>query len=53
VYSTINISLFFAIYDFYSNVSSSIRDDRPEKKVPAAREKVEEFGSEGKELAER
>jgi hypothetical protein len=53
VYSTIDISPFFAIYGFYSNVSSLIKDDRPEGKVPAAREKVENFKNEDKELAER
>ena len=47
------ISPFFAIYGFHPNVPSSVRDDRPEREVPAAREKVENFENEGKELAER
>jgi hypothetical protein len=53
VYNTINISPFFAIYSFYFNVSSSIKDDRPKREVPIAREKVENFESENKKLAER
>jgi hypothetical protein len=40
VHNTINISLFFAIYDFHSNVSSSVRDDHPKGEILIAREKV-------------
>jgi hypothetical protein len=53
VYNTTNISLFFAIYSFYFNVSSSIKDDRPKGEILIAREKVENFKNEDKELIER
>jgi hypothetical protein len=53
VYSTTHISRFFVIYGFYFNVSLSVRDDYLERKMPAARKKVEEFKHEGKKLAER
>jgi transposase InsO family protein len=53
VHSTTGISPFFAIYGFYPNVPSSVRDDRLEGEVPAAREVAEKFESDGKELAER
>jgi hypothetical protein len=53
VHSTTGMSPFFAMYGFHPNVPSTVRDDRPEGEVPAAREKVEEFQNEGKELAER
>jgi hypothetical protein len=48
----INISPFFAIYDFYSNVSSSVKDDYSKEEISTAREKIENFKSEDKELAE-
>jgi hypothetical protein len=47
------MSPFFAIYGFYSNVPFSVRDDRPKGEIPIAREKAENFKSDGKELAER
>jgi hypothetical protein len=53
VHSTTGMSPFFAMYGFHPNVPSSVRDDRPEGEVPAARKKAEEFENEGKELAER
>jgi transposase InsO family protein len=53
VHSTTGMSPFFAMYGFHPNVPSSVRDDRPEGEVPAARKKAEEFDNEGKELAER
>jgi hypothetical protein len=53
VHSTTNISPFFAIYDFYFNVSSSVKDDRLEGKMFTTRKKAEEFEYEGKKLAER
>lgn len=53
VHSTTGMSPFFAMYGFHPNVPSSVRDDRPEGEVPAAREVAEKFESDGKELAER
>jgi hypothetical protein len=53
VHSTINISSFFVIYDFYLNVPSLVKDDRLKSEVPAARKKIKEFENEGKELEER
>jgi hypothetical protein len=53
VHSTTDISLFFAIYGFYFNISLSIKDDYLEREIPVARKKVKEFKHEGKELAER
>jgi hypothetical protein len=53
VYSTINISPFFAIYGFYSNIPLSVKDDYLKGEMPTARKKVKEFKYEGKELAER
>jgi hypothetical protein len=52
VHSTTSISLFFAIYGFYLNISLSVKDDYLEGEMPAAKKKVEEFEYEGKELAE-
>jgi hypothetical protein len=52
VYSTTDISPFFAIYSFYSNVSFSVKDDYPEKEISIAREKVENFKNKDKELVE-
>jgi hypothetical protein len=53
VYSTTGISLFFAIYDFYSNIPLSVKDDYLKGKISAAKKKVKEFEYKGKELAER
>jgi hypothetical protein len=53
VYSTTDISLFFAIYGFYFNISLSVKDDYLEKKMLATRKKAKEFEHEGKKLAER
>jgi hypothetical protein len=53
VYSTTDISLFFAIYGFHSNISLSVKDDHLEREMSAARKKIEEFEHEGKKLAER
>jgi hypothetical protein len=53
VHTTTGMSPFFAMYGFHPNVPSTVRDDRPEGEVPAARELAEKFKSEGKELAER
>jgi hypothetical protein len=53
VYSTTNINPFFAIYNFYFNVSSLIRNDRLEGEIPIARKKIEEIKNENKELTER
>jgi hypothetical protein len=52
VHNTINISLFFAIYDFHSNISLLIKDDYLKREIPAARKKAEEFKYEDKKLAE-
>jgi hypothetical protein len=41
VYSTTGISLFFAIYGFYLNISLSVKDDYLEREVLAARKKAE------------
>jgi hypothetical protein len=53
VHSTTGISLFFAMYSFYFNISLSVKDDRLEGEMPAARKKAKEFEHEDKELAER
>jgi hypothetical protein len=53
VHSTINISSFFAIYGFYFNVLSSVRDDRSKSEVLIARKKAEKFENEDKKLKER
>jgi hypothetical protein len=53
VYSTTDISPFFAIYGFYLNVSSSVKDDRLEGEIFIARKKAEEFEYKSKKLAER
>jgi hypothetical protein len=53
VYSTTDISSFFAIYGFYPNIPLSVKDDYLKGEVFAARKKAEEFEHEGKELAER
>ena len=53
VHSTTGMSPFFAMYGFHPNVPSTVRDDRPEGEVPAAREVAEKFEIDGKELAER
>jgi hypothetical protein len=53
VHSTINISSFFAIYDFYFNVFSSVKDDRLKSEVLTTRKKAEEFENEDKKLKER
>jgi hypothetical protein len=53
VHSTTSVSPFFAIYDFYFNISLSIKDDRLEGEMPTARKKVKGFKREGKELTER
>jgi hypothetical protein len=52
VHSTTSISFFFAIYGFYPNISLSVKDDRPEREIPAAKKKIKGFKREGKELAE-
>jgi hypothetical protein len=41
VYSTINISPFFAIYRFHSNIPFTIRDDRPKKEVFMTKEIID------------
>jgi hypothetical protein len=41
VYSTTGISLFFVIYRFYSNIPSTIRDDRSKEKILTAKEVVD------------
>jgi hypothetical protein len=38
VYSTINISPFFAIYRFYPNISFTIKDDRSKGEIFIAKE---------------
>jgi hypothetical protein len=53
VHSTTDISLFFAIYGFYLNISLSVKDNRLKREVLAARKKAEEFKYEGKKLTER
>jgi hypothetical protein len=52
VYSTINISSFFAIYDFYFNVLSSVKDNRLKSEVLITKEK-KNFENENKKLKER
>jgi hypothetical protein len=39
VHGTINISFFFAIYSFYFNVSSLVKDDRLKSEVFIIRKK--------------
>jgi hypothetical protein len=53
VHSTTDISLFFAIYGFYFNISLSVKDDYPEEEMPVTRKKAEKFEHEGKKLAKR
>jgi hypothetical protein len=53
VYSITDISPFFAIYGFYFNIPSSVKDDYLKRKMFIARKKAEEFEHEGKKLAER
>jgi hypothetical protein len=53
VHSTINISSFFAIYGFYFNVLSSVKDNRLKSEVLITRKKTEKFKNEDKELKER
>jgi hypothetical protein len=53
VHSTINISPFLAIYDFYFNVPSSVRDNRLKGEVFTAKKKTKEFENEGKKLKKR
>jgi hypothetical protein len=53
VYSTTDISPFFAIYDFHSNISLSVKDDYLKKEMSAVKKKAEEFKHEGKKLAKR
>jgi hypothetical protein len=53
VYSTTGISLFFAIYGFYSNIPLSVKDNYLKREMPAARKKAEKFEHKDKELAER
>jgi hypothetical protein len=53
VHSTINISLFFAIYSFYFNVLSSVKGDRLKSEVLIIRKRVKEFENEGKKLKKR
>jgi hypothetical protein len=53
VHSTINISSFFVIYNFYFNVSSLVRDDRLKSEVFITRKKTEEFENEDKRLKKR
>jgi hypothetical protein len=50
VHNITNMSPFFAMYDFYLNVSSLIRDDRSEREILIARKKIKEFNNKGKEL---
>jgi hypothetical protein len=50
VHSTINISFFFAIYGFYFNILSSVKDDRLKNEVPITRKKIKKFENEGKKL---
>jgi hypothetical protein len=53
VHSTTNISSFFAIYGFYLNIPSLVRDDRLKGEVLITRKKTEEFENEGKKLKKR
>jgi hypothetical protein len=41
------------MYGFYLNVPFTVRDDRPEGEVPAAKEVAQQFESEDKKLAEQ
>jgi hypothetical protein len=52
VHSMTDISLFFAIYGFYFNISLSVKDDYLKRKILVARKKAEEFEYKGKKLAE-
>jgi hypothetical protein len=47
------MSFFFAMYDFYLNVSSSVKDNRLKSEVLTARKKAEEFENEDKKLKKR
>jgi hypothetical protein len=53
VHNTINISSFFAMYGFYFNVLSLVRDNRLKSEVLTARKKTEKFENESKKLKER
>jgi hypothetical protein len=53
VYNITDMSFFFAIYEFHLNVPSTVRDDRSEREMPAAKEVAKQFESESKKLAER
>jgi hypothetical protein len=53
VYSTNNISSFFAIYNFYFNVFSSVKDDRLKNEVLITKKKIKKFENEDKKLEER
>jgi hypothetical protein len=53
VHSTINMSSFFVIYDFYLNILSSVKDNRPKNEVLITRKKIKEFENESKKLKER
>jgi hypothetical protein len=53
IHSTTNISLFFAIYGFYSNIPLSVKDNRLKGKIFIARKKAEEFKYEDKKLTKR
>jgi hypothetical protein len=50
IHSIINISLFFAIYGFYSNISFIIKNDYSKRKMPIAKEMIKKFKSESKKL---
>jgi hypothetical protein len=43
VHSTINMSFFFVMYDFYLNILSSVKDNRLKSEVPVTRKKAEKF----------
>jgi hypothetical protein len=53
VHTTTGMTPFFAMYGCHPSVPSSVRDDRPEGEVPAAREVIEEFERGSEDLAER
>jgi hypothetical protein len=53
VHSTINMNPFFAIYGFYFNVLSSVKDDRLKSEVLITRKKIEKFENENKKLKKR
>jgi hypothetical protein len=50
VYNIINISFFFAMYNFYFNILSSVKDDRLKNEVLIIRKKVKEFENENKKI---